>query len=86
MLSTRGIEGFGVSWPGMNPMTTPRLCVWIEPGPDGESVLQRCTVEEAIAVQRAVARAANFCYVDDHEALEDFLVTNWAWITYLPCQ
>lgn len=54
--------------------------IWTEPG-DAEAkthVTRSCSIAEAVAMQRAAGARHGHYYVNDREALEDFLVIHWA--------
>lgn len=38
------------------------------------------SIQEAVKRQKKTAEMNNYYYLDDKDALDDFLVTNWAWI------
>jgi len=57
---------------------------WDEPGPNGENIHGKITVEEAIKrskdwYNRQIGDLIPPLYTDE-EALKDFLVVHWAWI------
>lgn len=49
------------------------------PDIDGETIHIVITTEEAIKRQKEAALQYGCCYVNDKEALEDFIVIHWAW-------
>lgn len=59
---------------------------WIEPGDDGKTpVVRRCTAEEAASAARAAAAVHGKEYEWSSQAVEDFMVVNWAkWVDVLP--
>ena len=53
--------------------------VYVEQGEDGSVVTHRLTAEEAIIRQFNHAKAMNYSYLSQDEALQDFIVVHWAW-------
>lgn len=42
------------------------------------------TFEEALKIQNEKVKDKTFKYASDQEAIEDFIVVNWAWIVEIP--
>lgn len=56
---------------------------WIEPfGPNNEPVYMRVEVAIAIAKQKDIASKMrkDFKYNSDNDALQDFIIVNWAYL------
>jgi hypothetical protein len=52
---------------------------WIEPfGPNNEPVYCRVEASTAIAVRKELAAKLNHVYVNDEDALLDFIAVHWA--------
>jgi hypothetical protein len=54
--------------------------VFEEPDYLGGITKKELTIKEAIVEQKKTAESQNYYYIDDKDALNDFLTTNWAWI------
>lgn len=61
----------------------PKFIAWDEPLPDGRDIIKCCTFDEAINKQKNLADQKGFKYNSDLDALDDFIVVNWAWIVEL---
>lgn len=54
---------------------------WVEPfGPNNEPVYMRVEVTTAIAKQKAYVESLGKRYLDDKDALQDFITVNWAYL------
>lgn len=58
-------------------MTTD-LIEWVEPSEDNQPITFTCSEKEAIDRQRSIAASRGFTYESDDDALQDFMVVNWA--------
>jgi len=54
-----------------------RYLEYCEPYEDGTNVI-RVTVEEAIKATKTTAYRHGYTYLNDEEALQDFIANNWA--------
>lgn len=51
---------------------------YVEPGEHGELIVVRISEEAAIVRSKAAAAQHLYTYKSDQEALDDFIVVNWA--------
>jgi len=56
-----------------------KVVVYECPIPGGGTERTEISPEEAIKLQREAALQHGCCYVNDKEALEDFMTIHWAW-------
>ena len=61
----------------------PKFIAWDEPLPDGRGIIKCCTFDEAINKQKNLADQKGFKYNSDLDALDDFIIVNWASIVEL---
>jgi hypothetical protein len=59
------------------------ILVYVEPGENEEPVSKRITAEEAIDKQVVHAKHLGYTYSSQEEALQDFIINNWAWFERL---
>lgn len=52
---------------------------WTEPSESGANRICRMSYEDTAKHQKYCVRADGHFYADDREAVEDFMVVNWAW-------
>jgi hypothetical protein len=61
-------------------MKTKKWIEWVEPyGPNSEPVFLRVSEKTAIAVQKYKESQNGYTYKNDKQALDDFIICNWAY-------
>lgn len=55
-----------------------KILEYIEPGENDEPVVVRLSQEDAIRSMKELRARQGYVYASDEEALQDFLVVNWA--------
>ena len=57
-----------------------KIICWNEPSDDfKQNIVREITVAEAIKHSKLAAQQRNYTYINDGDALEDFMTIHWAW-------